>query len=112
MDEMLALLAAVLMFFFFCVVVVAFGVWVFQEHRLANEFRIHGAVWKNQNVQVAQPTQPTAPTGPPQWRIVYKEGKTVKTVILPGETESLALRELVKTAGASVYSSIVLITKV
>lgn len=115
---MIALFLAMLILCGMIVVSVIAVIWVWHEHQLANQYRMYAEVFKAERrrieTQATQPAaqQPTQPTGPPQWRIVYKDGPKVKTVTLPGATEALALRELVKTAGAGIYSSIISINPI
>ena len=113
---MIALLLAVLILCGMFVVSVIAVIWVWHEHNLANLYRMYAEVFKAEKRRIenlaSQAAQPTQPTGPPQWCIVYKEGMKTKTVTLPGATESLALRELVKTAGAGIYSSVISVNPV
>jgi hypothetical protein len=114
---MIALLLAVLIMCGMLVAAVALSAWVWHEHTLANQYRAYAEIFKAEAMRIeklaSQPqAQPTQPIGPPEWRIVYKVGKATKTVTLPGATESLALKALVKTEGAGIYSSVISVNPV
>jgi len=108
---MVAMLLALIILVLLGAVTIGFITWAIQEHQAASKYRMYEQVIERSK-HVEQPAQPAQPSGPTLWKITYKEGRTTRTVTVPGATESLALRELVKTAGAGVYSSIVLIAKI